>query len=132
MERILRFQLPNHTKGRTMRDTLKIVAIVIAACAIPGLASAELDTVTEKVTVSYGELDLTNESGRKTLYRRLKAAAGRVCGSTQLRIVGSVSRIAENRTCYNEAMADALDSLAMPAVSRLHNGGASQTDITLR
>lgn len=132
MERILRFQLTNYPKGRTMKDTLKIAAIIIAACTIPGLASANLDVVTEQVTVSFGELDLTNESGQKALYRRLKAAASRVCGPTRLLLAGSVSRVAQNRACYNDAMEDALDSLDMPAVSKLHNGGANYTDITSR
>lgn len=104
-----------------MKDTVKIAAIILVACVMSVPASAIVTTPSEKVTVSFGDLNLKHESAQKTLYNRVKAAASRVCGPTQIRLAGSVSRIVENKACYNEAITEALDSLGIPAVSELHN-----------
>lgn len=104
-----------------MKNTVKTAAIILVACITPGLASANLTTSSEKVTVSFGDLNLKHESAQKTLYRRLKAAASRVCGPTDIRLTGSVSRIVENKACYNEAITEALDSLGIPVISELHD-----------
>ena len=59
------------------------------------------------VTVSYADLDLSDPRGQKTLEKRIKRAARKVCGSTNLKEVGSLSRVAENRNCYESAIAGA-------------------------
>lgn len=104
-----------------MKDTLKTL-LMIMACTFAGVTSADTATSRETVRVSFADLDLDDPSAQKTLYRRLKSAATRVCGPTQLRLTGSVARLRDNKACYEETMADALHSLDIPAVSALHNG----------
>lgn len=108
-----------------MKDTLKTL-LMITACTLAGVAGADTTTSRESIRVSFADLDLNHPSAQKTLYRRLKSAATRICGPTQLRLTGSVARLRDNRACYAETMANALNSLDIPAVSALHNGRLKQ------
>lgn len=103
-----------------MKATLNIL-LMIMTCTFVGVAGADTTTSRESIRVSFADLDLDEPSAQKTLYRRLKSAATRVCGPTQIRLTGSVARVQANKACFEESMVNALNSLDIPAVSALHD-----------
>ncbi|MFT5711162.1 MAG: UrcA family protein [Halioglobus sp.] len=63
-------------------------------------------------TVSYADLDLNNASARKSLHYRISSAAEKVCGSVNRSSAGSLAQTSKNRSCYNNAMDQAMRSLS--------------------
>ncbi len=99
-----------------MRNIITTTLFLFIA-AIPALASAEITAgkiVENTVHITYSASDLENESGRKELELRIRMAAEKVCGSQQLRGAGSLRQLAINRTCYQNAVQEAVGSI--PAI----------------
>ena len=63
-------------------------------------------------TVSYADLNLSTAKARETLHYRISRAATKVCGSHNLREVGSLARASRNRSCYNSAMDETMSNLS--------------------
>jgi UrcA family protein len=72
---------------------------------------------TPAIQVSYAGLDLSSPAGAETLYRRLKGAAERVCGSVDVR---QLSHSARWSACYDKALADAVVKLNVVQVTALY------------
>lgn len=94
----------------------QIISIVVAtAFAIPTLASAEVEIQSieaDKVLVSYDLKAVATEKGRAELERQVRRAAGRVCGPRNLREAGSLTAMRHNRSCFNAAVAKAMESVS--------------------
>ena len=63
-------------------------------------------------TVSYADLDLNTDKARETLHYRLSYAAHKVCGSTERSDAGSLAQASKNRSCYNDAMDEAMSNVS--------------------
>ena len=63
-------------------------------------------------TVSYADLDLSSVEAQETLRLRLNRAALKVCGSPHLRIAGSLARAAQNQSCSDKAVAEAMHAIS--------------------
>jgi len=91
-----------------------------AALALSGLvqpASAETDRVVS-VAVHYGDLDLSTARGAEIMLRRIRNAAGHVCGSaSHLRWMSLDVHLAYER-CIDEAMTRAVTALQAPRVAQ--------------
>ncbi len=61
--------------------------------------------------VSVADLNTATAEGQSALHGRLSQAAREVCGSTDYRIAGSVRVAANNRACYESALAEALSQV---------------------
>lgn len=72
---------------------------------------------TPAIQVSYAGLDLSAPGGAEILYRRLKGAAERVCGSVDLR---QLSQSARWSACFDKALADAVVKLNQVQVTALY------------
>ena len=76
-----------------------------------------------RVTVNYGDLDLSGQAGANTMLQRIHRAARDVCGDrpggTQL---GDMHRY---QACMTSAVDRAVASLGSPTVSALNDRGAS-------
>ena len=94
------------------------LALAAATIAIPAHA-AEVDR--NSATVSYRDLDLTSEAGRKTLERRLQQAARDVCGMDE-RTTGTRVASRESQACYKEARKQ-LDRQFVEIVGNSRSGG---------
>jgi UrcA family protein len=70
-------------------------------------------------TVSYADLDLASTQGKEALEHRVSKAAREVCGSSHFREAGSVSRAVENKSCYENAMAQAMKKVSSPQVASI-------------
>ncbi|MDB6044940.1 MAG: hypothetical protein JWM63_3491 [Gammaproteobacteria bacterium] len=87
-----------------------------------GLASSlELATSAEHefrtVVVRYSDLDLTQPDGARAVYERIKIAARKACGATN---IGDLTLFAHCHECYENAVANAVAKVQSIRVSELH------------
>ena len=88
--------------------------VCIMALTIPTLASADVESnqVNEnEVVVTYNAAEATTESVSIELERQVRRAAKKVCGLQYMNPAGGLRRWSQNRDCYENAVADALDSI---------------------
>ncbi len=97
------------------------VVIVLGGPAVV-LAGTPSNFEDAKVTVSYADLNLENEEGVQTLYRRLKRASKEVSGFRSLTTVGDVGRFRKLRQYYNETLSNAVESFNNERLSEIHAG----------
>jgi UrcA family protein len=99
---------------------LAVAALTLAAFADPALAreprGGEL-----RASVRYDGLDLTSETGAQIVLRRIRTAAGRICGSPAPDRREFAHRAAFN-ACVQSVTDRAVRRLDAPAVSALHFG----------
>jgi UrcA family protein len=80
------------------------------------------DDTTPRVTVSYPQMALDSATGAEGVYRKLKAAARKVCGITNG--IQPVHEVMAANECYDKALADAVSKIDRPALTALHTGSA--------
>jgi UrcA family protein len=89
-----------------------VTRLVLAALALSLATPAVAQSHT--VEVPYGDLDLTKDTGRDALDRRLSRAAQRVCGTRPARSISMIKGhwdcLAEVRAAYQPQVELALDS----------------------
>lgn len=81
-----------------------------SGCTAPPASSAYSDA--RKVTVRFGDLDLSNLQGATALYRRIRLAAEQVCSPFDGRDIASKIRM---EACVHRAVADAVTTVDRPA-----------------
>jgi UrcA family protein len=91
-----------------------IVALALCTCAVAYSAEPKV----KSQAVSYADLDLSKPAGAQTLYKRIKAAARRVCGPIDHYTY--VAPAQAFRECYAKAIADAVAQVDRPSVTALH------------
>ncbi len=100
-----------------------VATFVIIVFGGPAVVLADIPSSFEypKATVSYVDLNLENEKGVRTLYRRLQRASQKVCGVRLKKIYGSsVYHMWLSPRCYRETLSNAVENLGNEDVSRLH------------
>ena len=110
-------------------ETGKKILSVAALSLITGFSmNASADNVSETVvlghalpqqSVSFYRSELATAEGLANVERRIERAAEQVCGSLDFREVGSLSRVAQNRECYDGAIAQAMSTVADNNVARI-------------
>jgi UrcA family protein len=97
---------------KKLTTLIALAGITTVLCA-NAQAGGVSDVPTE--TVRYTSADAANAAAVATLYRRLDAAAGRVCGE---RLAPGTEVLSKPwRHCVQSAMRDALAQINMPAVA---------------
>ncbi len=91
--------------------TAATVAILAAGFAIPAGAT---DSDVRKITVKFGDLDVSTSEGAATLYARIRQAAHQVC--TQ------ADPLWNTRSCVDKAIAEAVTKVNQPALFAVYNG----------
>ena len=91
------------------------LTVVWLAAAQPAHAS-ELTIST--TTVVYSDLNLRNEAGARTLYKRLGNAAARVCGNID-------HRNPAWKQCYKSALSGAVNDVGEPTLLAVHRALAA-------
>jgi UrcA family protein len=76
------------------------------------------------VAIQYADLDLSNEQGVLTLYRRISAAAQVVC---QPLIVSDLVGLARSRGCQNEAIARAVRQVPSARLAAIYAAHSSRS-----
>ncbi len=97
------------------------VIIVLGGPAVV-LAGTPFDFEDAKVTVSYVDLNLENEEGVQTLYRRLQRASKQASGFASLKVLGSVQRMQKTRQYYRELLSNAVENIDNERLSEIHAG----------
>jgi UrcA family protein len=91
----------------------------VSACMLAGMAQvARAEQPAASVTVSYGDLNLASTQGANTLYARIVSAARGVCGASEVDI-RNLRSLADERSCENNAIAEAVHAVHSPAVAAL-------------
>ncbi len=92
----------------------KIVTTGIAAAALTlslGASAAMIKGTYGSVSVELSDLDLATEQGQQVMQARIKRAAKEVCGSQDYKNAGSLENVRKNRSCFNDAVTSAVDSV---------------------
>ena len=107
-------------KARFIHHTLIAVAAVTVV-AIPLFASASAKDATPQIKVAFQETELKTSWGRQNVYEKMQDASRKLCGSSNVRLTGSMSRAAGNKECYEGTLTAAVERLDNDAISELHN-----------
>jgi UrcA family protein len=103
----------------TLKTSFLCAAISAASLTAfsPGAALAGPPRELRSVTVSYADLDLSKQAGVAALYRRIEAAANRVCGSKPAH---DVKQIYAQVNCVHNAVANAVADVDVRQLAALH------------
>ena len=107
-------------KSRTLTTAMAIAlgaGLVASAVAAPSHVYEELS-----IKVSYDDLNIDNDKGVRTLYRRLKDASAEVCGYSRYSAKRPRFASAESKLCYEKTLSKAVQQVRSEKLSKLHNG----------
>lgn len=102
---------------------LKITALLAASMLAAAAAANAADTQVrgnvgeQALAINYSDLDLSSEAGNRILYKRIRAAAEKVCPVE--RITGSRLPV-HDRQCIEEAVAKAVNGIQSPKLAQMH------------
>ncbi|HAU23592.1 MAG TPA: hypothetical protein DCX09_02835 [Gammaproteobacteria bacterium] len=65
----------------------------------------------DKIKITFSTEDARTELGRKEIEKQIRKAAEQVCGEQELRRVGSLTQVAENRRFYARAIQSGMQAL---------------------
>lgn len=93
-----------------------VVALIAAGVlSLPMAASAAVKTNqvdAEKVVITFEKSDVMTPEGRATIEREVRTAAKSVCGGADYSKERSLKVIAESRSCYHDAVSEALSNIS--------------------
>jgi UrcA family protein len=98
----------------TMNKHIKPLAFILALT-IPAISSAEVTSsqlAEDEVLITFNAEDAATSYGRTELELQIHRAAEKVCGSQNRSRAGSMKQVMANRSCYKEAVAEALSSIS--------------------
>ena len=102
-----------------------VVAAVFALMLVgfwqTAVAAAPSQFESDRIAVSYADLNIHSEAGARALYRRLQNASESVCQVDSYRELGSLSRVAEAESCYAETLEEAVTQIDSKALKELHS-----------
>jgi len=109
--------------NNVIRNKYWLSVLLVLFCSIPVIASAATrpsDSAERTATVSMGDLNLSEQQGVSTLFRRLQNAADEVCGSRNFFEAGSLKQRQQNQRCYAETLSKAVQEVGNAELSELH------------
>lgn len=92
----------------------------ISSQALSDRGFMQLSDEPQSTTVKVSDIDLSNPSDVRRLYKRIRIAASRVCGYDQSRL--DKRRVQNRRACIVTAIDNAVDSANTPVLTALHRG----------
>ena len=108
-------------KTKIVLGWVTVVVLSIASSAL--YADSTPDEIRHSTAVHYADLNLNKTAGVAALYRRITAAANRVCG--QRTLTGSNYPLPEYTRCYNEAIATAVARVDRPQLTAYYHTQAT-------
>jgi UrcA family protein len=113
-----------------LRKTSALAIAVLFTAGGPSFASAaqtgqRIDA--DSVTVRYADRDLDTAQGIASFYARLQSAARTVCSRDMAR---SVVHVFAWRNCYDQALREAVDSVASEELKALHRESSKQRKLS--
>jgi len=118
------------TSRRVKIATSVFAGLVIACTAASAEAGVHVHqgAAPNKIVVDYSDLDLTNQTGLKTLYARLKYAAERACGSAPES--HSLDAKVGFEHCYDQALNNAVVRVNDATLTAMHNRATRKSSVT--
>jgi UrcA family protein len=111
-------------RSTLLKRVLQCSLLAAVSCvALTGVAAAAPDT-SNRITVRYGDLNLSTEDGVQQLYGRIRAAAKTVCGSPYGMVPLMVKE--SRRKCVDEAVAGAVSKVDNGILTAMHSGRSSR------
>lgn len=107
-------------KSKTLTTAMAIV--LGTGLAASALAAPQHLYEEHAVKVSYDDLNIDNDAGVETLYRRLKNASAEVCGYSRFKSQRPVLKDTESRLCYQKTLTRAVQQIDSDKLNKLHNG----------
>lgn len=107
------------------RGSFVASAALILALGMPAIGSAALEGSSAgqyEVNVTFSDLDLSQDAGVSALYKRLRTAAYRACGSRSVAELGSIERASANRQCFDSFLSRAVGQIGNDKLARMHTG----------
>ncbi len=95
-----------------------VLGVAFSTPAISTAGTMPLEKDVNSVTVSFADLNLSNDSGVETLYQRLKTAVRRSCGTVSAR---QLNLFRPTKECVKKALAEAIDSIDNEKLNKLHS-----------
>ncbi len=109
------------TRGQRAIVVGTVFALMLVGFWQTALAAAPTQFETDRITVSYADLNIHSAAGARVLYSRLQAASETVCDMEPFRELGSLSRLAEAASCYAETLDEAVAEIDSAALKRIHS-----------
>jgi UrcA family protein len=103
--------------GPRAKFGLLLLGSIAGIMAAGGASAARLDSDGLSVVVKYSEQSLATDDGVYALYRRITAAANRVCPDAGTRDLGLKAKIEQ---CRNESIARAIRQIDNSRLAALH------------
>ena len=95
--------------SKSMLAIVAVGVLSLPAIATAGVKSSQVNE--NQVVITYQVADLKTPEGRATLEREIRGAADKVCGTRSYSEVRSLAIVAAARSCYHEAVTDAMANL---------------------
>lgn len=102
---------------------LAILALLALALGSPAVAIASpgADDSTERIRVSYADLNIHSKAGAKVLYARLQKASESACSVDTYIRLGSLERLAKTKACYERTLDEFVARIDSAALQRIHS-----------
>jgi UrcA family protein len=103
-----------------VRNLRRVVATAIVGSLSVGFSGTSLADGSGDVrqtTVKYGDLNIGNADGARALYKRIEAAARRVCAPPD----NSLAYMSETDKCIHKSIADAVTTVNQPLLYAAYN-----------
>jgi UrcA family protein len=111
----------NHRHQTHRRAAARLLTAVAGAALLASGSAFALGPgkeASERLPVSYADLDLAHEDGARALLGRIESAAERVCGTVSIR--EGVRRYQEARRCFDAAVDEAVRLVDSDQLERVH------------
>ena len=105
------------TLVRSLRRVLATAIIGTLSLGFSGATLADGNSDVRQLTVKYGDLNVSNADGARQLYKRIAAAAWKVCAPPD----SSLGYMSETQRCIHKAIADAVTAVNQPALYAAYN-----------
>jgi UrcA family protein len=103
-------------------NSVIIALALISTSSVP--LSAQVAAETTSVRVVYGDLNLSTKSGAQTLFKRMRVATSKVCGSRPA--PKQIAAQQRHRICTLDAMLRAVAEINSPLVTAMFTGMAGE------
>ena len=104
------------SNARSIRNTLMAV-VAVSAMTLPLLASASIS----KISIAFDPTELNSAQGQERLYKKMKIASRKLCGSSNIQVTGSLRNSVGNSECYDGTLTAAVQRLDDDSITALHS-----------
>jgi UrcA family protein len=100
---------------KTVIATTAFIAMMSPLMASAAIKSSQIENT--EITVVYNAAELSSTYGRARVETLVRQAARQVCGDVSLRQAGSLRNASANKTCYNDAVEKAMNTVEGLAIT---------------